>query len=164
MLEILCPITTMASTGEETTELAHTRQFTLGSNSGEVDPLGLPLRELHEDANLEEFVIETTAGNFIKHKESNAMGRMEDWKLVTFKTHDPENPKNWSKAKKWHCTMVVAFTCFVVAFCSAVVTAGLTGPVKTFNVSMEVSLLTITVFVVGFGIGMVRSKHTEVRL
>jgi hypothetical protein len=59
--------------------------------------------------------------------------------------------------------MVVAFTCFVVAFCSAVVTAGLAGPVETFNVSMEVSLLTITVFVVGFGIGTVRSKHMEVR-
>jgi len=49
--------------------------------------------------------------------------------------------------------MVVAFTCFIVAFASAVVTAGLDGPSKTFNVSIEVSLLQITVFVVGFGIG-----------
>jgi hypothetical protein len=50
--------------------------------------------------------------------------------------------------------MVVAVTCFVVAFCSAVITAGTVGPEKEFHVSEEVSLLPITVFVVGFGIGM----------
>ena len=64
-----------------------------------------------------------------------------------------ENPKNWSKAYKWYITAVIAFSCFVVAFASAVVTAGLDGPAKEFHVSLEVSLLTITVFVVGFGVG-----------
>jgi MFS family permease len=49
--------------------------------------------------------------------------------------------------------MVVALTCFVVAFNSAVITADLEGVSKTFNVSEEVSLLTITVFVIGFGVG-----------
>ena len=49
--------------------------------------------------------------------------------------------------------MVVAFTCFVVAFSSAVITADLAGVSNTFHVSEEVSLLTITVFVVGFGVG-----------
>lgn len=49
--------------------------------------------------------------------------------------------------------MVVAFTCFVVAFNSAVITGDLEGVSETFNVSMEVSLLTITMFVIGFGVG-----------
>lgn len=49
--------------------------------------------------------------------------------------------------------MVVAFTCFVVAFNSAVITSDLEGVSETFGVSMEVSLLTITMFVLGFGIG-----------
>jgi hypothetical protein len=49
--------------------------------------------------------------------------------------------------------MVVAVTCFVVAFCSSVITADLVGVQETFGVSEEVSLLTITVFVVGFGVG-----------
>ena len=49
--------------------------------------------------------------------------------------------------------MVVAFTCFVVAFNSAVITADLEGVSETFQVSMEVALLTITVFVIGFGVG-----------
>ncbi|KXS97564.1 hypothetical protein AC578_9784 [Pseudocercospora eumusae] len=49
--------------------------------------------------------------------------------------------------------MVVAITCFAVAFNSAVITADLTGPAMTFGVSEEVSLLIITLFVVGFGVG-----------
>lgn len=49
--------------------------------------------------------------------------------------------------------MTVALTCFAVAFNSAVVTADMAGVSETFGVSEEVSLLTITLFVVGFGVG-----------
>jgi len=45
--------------------------------------------------------------------------------------------------------MVVAVTCFAVAFNSAVITADMIGPQETFGISEEVALLTITVFVVG---------------
>lgn len=77
--------------------------------------------------------------------------------LVAFTSDDKANPKNWSKAFKWYYTMVVAFTCFVVAFNSSVVTADITGVSKQFGVSDEVSLLTVTLFVVGFGLGEVSS-------
>ena len=70
-------------------------------------------------------------------------------------TDDPENPKNFSRSFKWYCTMVVAFTCFVVAFASSVVTADIEGVSKQFNVSNEITLLTVTLFVIGFGLGMV---------
>lgn len=49
--------------------------------------------------------------------------------------------------------MVVAVTCFVVAFNSSVITANVTSPSEEFDVSEEVGLLSITLFVVGFGIG-----------
>jgi hypothetical protein len=75
------------------------------------------------------------------------------YKLVAFTPNDPENPKNWSKGYKWYCTMVVAVTCFVVAFASSVITADLIGVQEEFNVSEEVALVSITVFVVGFGVG-----------
>lgn len=144
---------------DETTAQTVSRTMTWGSLPGQTDPLDLPLRELNENANLEEFTTETRTGNIIKPVKSNVTGQMEQWKLVTFKIDDPENPKNWSKAMKWYCTMCVAFTCFVVAFASGVITGGLAGPEKTFNVSEEVALLTITVFVVGFGVGMYTSEH-----
>jgi len=78
---------------------------------------------------------------------------MERYEVVTWTINDPENPKNWSKAFKWWCTMIVAVTCFVVAFNSAVITADFMGPARDFHVSEEVGLLAITVFVVGFGVG-----------
>ena len=77
----------------------------------------------------------------------------QDYKLVTFAPGDPEDPKNWSKARKWYITMVVAVTCFVVAFCSSVISSDVPGVQETFGVSTTVALLPISVFVVGFGIG-----------
>jgi len=132
--------------------------------------VNLPYRTFSDAANLEEYTQEKTGGEIPGPVEPNGRDR---YKLVTFVPDDPANPKNWSKAFKWYCTMVgkclrsnlrktmlthdsrlVAITCFVVAFCSAVITAGIIGPQKEFHVSEEVSLLAITVFVVGFGIGM----------
>ncbi|KAF3892091.1 Vitamin B6 transporter bsu1 [Trichophyton interdigitale] len=113
----------------------------------------LPYRELQETANFEEFTAETANGQILKSVKSNVTGKIEDYKLVTFTVGDPENPKNWSKAYKWYCTMVVALTCFVVAFCSSVITSDFKGLMEEFNVSQEVALLTITVFVIGFGVG-----------
>ena len=129
------------------------RTASLGSAIDQMDYLDLPVRELNDSADLREYTTETQAGEIIKPVKSNATGRMEDWKLVTFTIDDPENPKNWSKAYKWYCTMVVAFTCFVVAFASSVITADLTGPMESFDVSREVSLVVVTVFVIGFGVG-----------
>ena len=104
------------------------------------------------EANLEEYTKETASG------EMDAGVRTPDgkgdYKLVTFLPNDPENPKNWSKAYKWYITMIVALTCFVVAFASSVVTADIAGVTEEFGVSEEVALLSITLFVVGFGIGM----------
>lgn len=111
----------------------------------------MPSRTLSTDANLDEYRKETATGTILKSGVID--GHKGKWKLVTFAIDDPENPKNWSKAKKWWCTLMIAMVCFTVAFCSAVVTADIEGVNETFGVSEEVSLLTITLFVVGFGIG-----------
>ena len=115
--------------------------------------LNLPYRTLSNDANLDEYDRETANGQILDTVLSQVTGKLETHTLVTFTINDPENPKNWSKAYKWYCTMVVAFTCFVVAFNSSVVTADIAGVSKQFSVSNEVSLLSVTLFVVGFGLG-----------
>ncbi|EEH05301.1 multidrug resistant protein [Histoplasma capsulatum G186AR] len=118
-----------------------------------IDPTDLPSRILRETATLEEYTRETPEGRITKPVRSHATGKIEDFELVTFKLDDPENPKNWSKARKWYITMVVAVTCFVVAFDSSVITAGINQVAEEFAVGEVVALLTITVFVIGFGIG-----------
>ncbi|KAH6854111.1 major facilitator superfamily domain-containing protein [Chaetomium sp. MPI-CAGE-AT-0009] len=87
----------------------------------------------------------------------------QDYKPVAFADGDPENPKNWSKVQKWYITMVVAVTCFVVAFNSSVITADIPGVSESFNVSHEAALVPISVFVVGFGVGpMIFAPLSEV--
>jgi MFS family permease len=59
--------------------------------------------------------------------------------------------------------MVVAMTCFVVAFASSVVTADIEGVMKEFDVSEAVALLSVTLFVVGFGLGpMIFAPMSEI--
>jgi hypothetical protein len=113
--------------------------------------INLPYRTLSAGANLAEFSVEKPSGEI---DGPLARDGKSHYKLVTFTPNDPENPKNWSKAYKWYCTMVVAVTCFVVAFCSSVITADIAGVEREFNVSEEVALISISIFVVGFGLGM----------
>ncbi|KAK7403159.1 Synaptic vesicle transporter SVOP [Neonectria punicea] len=121
----------------------------------------LPYRTLSATANLDEYLVEVPSGSIPGPVEPEAVARKSGqydgterrYKLVTFTPNDPENPKNWSKAYKWWCTMVVAITCFVVAFASSVITADIAGVVKDLDVSEEVALVSISVFVVGFGVG-----------
>lgn len=143
------------SSRESSNEYSHPLSHTFSTNGpGTTDPTDLPIRALNDSARLDEFTVETTDGQIIKPVKSNATGKIDDYKLVTFTVDDPENPKNWSKAFKWYCTMVVAFTCFVVAFCSSIITPGVGQVQEELNVSREVALLTVTVFVIGFGVGM----------
>ncbi|KZO96495.1 MFS multidrug transporter [Calocera viscosa TUFC12733] len=120
------------------------------------DVLSAPLRTVGSSAALAalaEFTTETATGEILRTVPSHVSGVLRSYELVTFTLSDPGNPKNWSKGFKWWCTMVVAFTCFAVAFASSVITADLAGVSREFGVSDEVALLSITVFVIGFGLG-----------
>jgi hypothetical protein len=63
--------------------------------------LNLPYQTLSANANLAEYTVEEPSGA-IPGPVAPDGGR---YKLVTFKPNDPENPKNWSKAFKWYCTV-----------------------------------------------------------
>lgn len=80
-------------------------------------------------------------------------GTTKQYKLVAFGPEDPGDPKNFSKARKWLITMTLGWVCFAVAFSSAVITPGIAAVAEQFDTSEEVALLSITVFVIGFGIG-----------
>jgi hypothetical protein len=128
-----------------------------------LDELNLPFRSATAEPNIQTCTTETLSGNILCEMQSNRTDRTERYKVVTFTVGDPENPKNWGKPFKWWCTMVVAFTCFTVALNSAIITADIRGPAKEFGVSEEVSLLAVSMFVVGFGIGpMVFAPMSEI--
>ncbi|KAI0937899.1 hypothetical protein AcW1_003935 [Taiwanofungus camphoratus] len=163
---------TRIAAGENTGDEKGLNRITSRTHSGWED-LAYPNVTVSEDPNakVDEYLAESQAGYIPEHITSPAdisrlSSRTEtapsatdlekgavDVKLVTFFIDDPENPKNWSKGFKWYCTMVVALLCFAVAFSSAVVTGDLAGPAEEFHVSTEVAILTVSLFVMGFGIG-----------
>ncbi|KAI2615948.1 MFS general substrate transporter [Hypoxylon sp. NC1633] len=155
-----------ASLAHQPTNLTHRPTNLLARSSTKEtirDPnldVNLPYRTLSNEANLNEYIAETITGEIEGPVEPDGE---HHYHLVTFLPNDPENPKNWSKAYKWYCTMVVAVTCFVVAFSSSVVTPDIAGVADEFGVSDEVALLSVTLFVVGFGVGpMIFAPLSEV--
>lgn len=63
--------------------------------------VNLPYRTLSAGANLREYTAEEPSGTIEGPPAEDGRKR----KLVTFVPNDPENPKNWSKAFKWYCTV-----------------------------------------------------------
>jgi hypothetical protein len=141
------------------------RRTSTARSRGVRDPdldINLPYRTLTNEANMEEYTAEVPEGEIPGPPKEGADGEKR-YRLVTFEPNDPGNPKNWSKAKKWHCTMTVALTCFIVAFCSSVITPDIDGLAAEFDQSIQLSLASISLFVMGFGIGpMVFAPLSEI--
>lgn len=74
-------------------------------------------------------------------------------RIVVFLDNDPDDPRNMPKWRKWMITVILGLICFGVAFSSAVVTGDIKGVMNYFQVSEEVVILTVTLFVVGFAVG-----------
>ncbi|KAG6864400.1 hypothetical protein C0991_009870 [Blastosporella zonata] len=73
--------------------------------------------------------------------------------IVEFEPGEGENPREWNASKKWFLTVATSFLCLAVALGSSIVTGDLEGPTETFDAPQEVINLTVTLFVVGFGVG-----------
>ncbi|KAJ7071730.1 MFS general substrate transporter [Mycena belliarum] len=73
--------------------------------------------------------------------------------FVTWTENDPEDPRNWSSLWRWYITAVVAMAVVAVAFGSAVVAGDFADIEAEFGVREVVTALTVSLMVVGFGIG-----------
>lgn len=80
-------------------------------------------------------------------------GTEEDPFAVDFTPCDPFNPQDWTVGKKWTMTILTAFSTLAVAFVSSAFSGGLTYIMAEFGVSEELSILGISLFVVGFAVG-----------
>ncbi|CAH0050493.1 unnamed protein product [Clonostachys solani] len=73
--------------------------------------------------------------------------------IVDFLPIDDRNPRAFSSRKKWTIIFLQALSAFIVAFVSTAFSGALPDVVRTFNVSSEVGVLGISLFVLGFAIG-----------
>lgn len=67
--------------------------------------------------------------------------------------NDPENPMNFPRSKKWVITMSTALMTFVVSFASSVFSTATTVTAVEFDVSLEVMILGVSLYVLGFAFG-----------
>ncbi|KAJ3877495.1 MFS general substrate transporter [Lentinula edodes] len=87
------------------------------------------------------------------HARYTGSGTPEDPYIVVWDEEDPENPYNWSKTRKWIITMQLALTTFTVSFSSSSYSGGLEYIVRDLNVSDELAVLGISLYVLGFAVG-----------
>ncbi|KAJ5782326.1 hypothetical protein N7457_004100 [Penicillium paradoxum] len=66
---------------------------------------------------------------------------------------DPLHPQNWSLARKITISVVLAYTTFVASFASAIYSSGVGAISANFNISTEVAILGVTLYVLGFASG-----------
>ncbi|KAF7304374.1 MFS polyamine transporter [Mycena chlorophos] len=77
----------------------------------------------------------------------------EGVKVVSFEPGAGEDPREWGRGKKWYITMTTAFLCLAVALGSSMITGDLQTPVTELHTTPEIVNLTVSCFVIGFGIG-----------
>ncbi|KMU90574.1 multiple drug resistance protein [Coccidioides immitis H538.4] len=80
-------------------------------------------------------------------------GTEDDPFVVEWIPNDPRNPLQFSTIKKWSITMLVAMATLAVALISSAYTGGGNQIMAEFNVSSDVMILGVSLFVLGFAIG-----------
>lgn len=80
-------------------------------------------------------------------------GTDEDPYIVEYIPNDPRNPMEWPLFKKWFIIMSVAIATLAVAFVSSAYSGAESEIVEQFGISEEVSILGISLFVLGFAVG-----------
>ncbi|GLA65973.1 hypothetical protein AtubIFM54640_008173 [Aspergillus tubingensis] len=80
-------------------------------------------------------------------------GTDEDPYAVTWLPNDPRNPMQFSAAKKWSFTMVMALATLAVALVSSGYTGGVLEIEEQFGIGTEVATLGVSLFVLGFAVG-----------
>lgn len=73
--------------------------------------------------------------------------------FVTWRLNDPENPRNWSRPRKWRITLLQASAVVCAAFGSAVITLVFDQLQEEFHCSEYVATLTCSFMVAGFMMG-----------
>ncbi|EAU87133.1 spermine transporter [Coprinopsis cinerea okayama7 len=77
----------------------------------------------------------------------------EGFKIVKFEPGTGEDPREWSKGKKWFVTVSSSLLCLAVALGSSIITGDMGGPTREFGNTQVITNLTVTCFVIGFGVG-----------
>lgn len=77
----------------------------------------------------------------------------DDIEFITFKPGDKENPHNWNIYLRWLYTFILSMAVISASYGSSSLASGLPLVNKKYHVSTEVSILTVSLMVLGFLVG-----------
>ncbi|KAK1245108.1 hypothetical protein MKX08_004737 [Trichoderma sp. CBMAI-0020] len=80
-------------------------------------------------------------------------GTAESPYLVEFIPNDPWNPMSFKDTFKWAITLIQASAALSVSFASSAYSGGISEIIMQFDISAEVAILGVSLFVMGFAIG-----------
>ncbi|KAJ9489359.1 hypothetical protein VN97_g3885 [Penicillium thymicola] len=80
-------------------------------------------------------------------------GTEDDPYAVEFQKDDPKNPMNWSESRKWFIAAISTFSVFAVTFTSSAYSVSANEVLQDFDISTEVFIVGLSLFVLGFAIG-----------
>lgn len=80
-------------------------------------------------------------------------GTEDDPYAVEFQKDDPNNPMNWSESRKWFIAAISTFSVFAVTFTSSAYSVSANEVLQDFDISTEVFIVGLSLFVLGFAIG-----------
>lgn len=86
-------------------------------------------------------------------------GTPENPYVVEYLPQDGRNPIQWSRARKWAITILLAIATLAVSFVSSGYTGGMNQIIEEFDVSEEIAVLGLSVFVLGFAVGPRKLYH-----
>ncbi|KAF8602641.1 MFS general substrate transporter [Ceratobasidium sp. AG-I] len=73
--------------------------------------------------------------------------------LIDWDSNDPENPMNWTIGYRRPVGALIGLSAFCVAFSSSAYAAAIPGVMREFGPNLDVALLGLSLFVLGFGLG-----------
>ncbi|KAK6949745.1 hypothetical protein Daesc_008066 [Daldinia eschscholtzii] len=89
----------------------------------------------------------------VKEWRYKGSGTPEDPFIVDFLPDDPKNPMRFAVWKKWGITVLQAFAVLAVTFVSTAYSGGIGEVIREFQVSEEIAILGVSLFVLGFAVG-----------
>jgi hypothetical protein len=97
---------------------------------------------------------------FRKHLDDNICnqnyaggGSYNEPYIVDFLHNDHQDAMNFTKGRKWAIAILQTLSTFVVTFASSAYASGITGVMRSFDVSKDVATLGLSLFVLGFALG-----------
>ena len=90
----------------------------------------------------------TTRGTQSTHEPVTRIQTAKDWL-----ENDPENPQTWPMWRKVYSTFAIGMLAFAVTIGSSMITPSTPEIAKHFKVSRTASILSLTLYVLGLGMG-----------